>query len=140
MRPAAKTVVGSLLQASWGFPQTLLGAGICLALGRRCRHFRFRSSLITEWPLDRGLSLGAFIFVPERCPRRLLIHEYGHAVQSLILGPLYLLVIVLPSVTWAGLPRLERRRMRRGISYYSFYTERWANALAERVCQEPSMR
>jgi len=129
-----------LLHLTWGLPQTLAGAATLLVAGRHRRRYAFRSAVVTEWALNRGLSLGPFIFVPTGCPRRLLVHEYGHTVQALILGPLYLPVIVLPSLTWAGLPSLERRRIRRHTSYYTFYTERWANALAERVCHEPTPR
>ena len=70
---------------------------------------------------------------------RLLVHEYGHTVQSLILGPLYLLVIGLPSLVWMKTARLGRWRRRSRISYYSLYTERWANWLGERVLKRPSM-
>ncbi|MBR3235215.1 MAG: hypothetical protein IKG11_06330 [Atopobiaceae bacterium] len=129
-----------LVHATWGLPQTVLGAGVKAMAGQDCLSYTFRSALVTEWRLRRGLSLGPFIFVPRGCPRRLVVHEYGHTVQALILGPLYLPVIVLPSLTWAGVPALERARRRRGISYYTFYTEHWANVLAERVCHEPSMR
>ena len=129
-----------LIHVTWGLPQTLAGAATLLVAGRYHKHYPFRSAVVTEWKLDRGLSLGPFIFVPQNCPRRLLVHEYGHTIQALILGPLYLPVIVLPSLTWAGLPTLERRRTRTHRSYYSFYTERWANALAESVCHEPTPR
>jgi hypothetical protein len=129
-----------LLHATWGLPQTIAGAGVLLAAGRHRKRYPFRSAIVTEWKLSRGLSLGPFIFVPRHCPRRLLVHEYGHTVQALILGPLYLPLIVIPSLVWAGTPALERRRRRRGMSYYAFYTERWANHLAERVCHERSMR
>ncbi len=129
-----------LLHATWGLPQTIVGAGVLLAAGRHRKRYPFRSAIVTEWKLSRGLSLGPFIFVPRHCPRRLLVHEYGHTVQALILGPLYLPLIVIPSLVWAGTPALERRRRRRGMSYYAFYTERWANHLAERVCHERSMR
>lgn len=129
-----------LLHATWGLPQTIAGASVLLAAGRHRKRYPFRSAIVTEWKLSRGLSLGPFIFVPRHCPRRLLVHEYGHTVQALILGPLYLPLIVIPSLVWAGTPALERRRRRRGMSYYAFYTERWANHLAERVCHERSMR
>jgi len=128
-----------VLHVTWGFPQAVVGAAVYLACGRHRKHYKFRSAIVTEWKLNRGLSLGPFIFVPRHCPRRLLVHEYGHSIQALILGPLYLFVIVIPSLTWAGVPALERRRVRRQTSYYAFFTERWANYLAERVCNEPSM-
>jgi len=88
------------------------------------------------------VSLGLFIFVPplpDGPSRRLKAHEYGHTIQSLILGPLYVPVILIPSLVWAGTPRLERRRVRRGTSYYSFYTEHWANALVFRLTGETPM-
>lgn len=140
MKDALKYGMATVLHATWGMPQCLVGLSILAMTGRKAPHFRFRSAIVTEWRLRRGLSLGPFIFLPSRCPRRLLIHEYGHTVQALILGPLYLPIIVLPSLTWAGVPTFERRRLRKHVSYYSFYTERWANALAELVCDEPSMR
>ena len=71
--------------------------------------------------------------------RPLLVHEYGHTIQSLVLGPLYLVIIGLPSVVWMNVPALSRWRARTGTSYYAFYTERWANTLGERVLGEPSV-
>ena len=132
--------VALVIHATWGFPQTLLGAAGAFAFGRRNNRYLFRSALVTEWKIARGLSLGPFIFVPQRSPRRLVVHEYGHSIQALILGPLYIPIILIPSLLWAGLPVLERRRGRRGISYYAFFTEHWANKLAEHYCHEPSMR
>lgn len=83
--------------------------------------------------------MGPFVFVPVQCPRRLMVHEYGHTVQSLILGPLYLPLVGLPSVVWSRVPALSRWRRAHRISYYALPTERWANWLGERVCKEPSM-
>jgi hypothetical protein len=44
-----------------------------------------------------------------------------------MLGPLYLLVIGLPSLLWAWLG--DNYREKHGVSYYDFYTEKWANKL-----------
>lgn len=125
-----------LLHVTWGLPQTIVGAATFVVMGRRRKRYAYRSALVIEWRLDRGLSLGPFIFVPDNCPHNLVVHEYGHTVQALILGPLYLPAVVVPSLVWAGTPRLERRRLQRHVSYYSFYTERWANQLAWRVTGE----
>lgn len=46
-------------------------------------------------------------------------HEYGHTWQNRVLGPLYLLVIALPSLISAGL---------QPSNHHNFYTERWADA------------
>ena len=135
-----KAVRASLvaLHAVWGLPQSIVGLVLaCVVRGPRQR---FRTAWVTTWRLDAGLSLGLFLFVPRGCPRRLLVHEYGHSVQSLCLGPLYLPVVVVPSLLWAGIPHVERWRVRHGISYYALSTENWANAWGERACGEPSMR
>jgi len=54
-------------------------------------------------------------------------HEYGHTIQSLILGPLYLLIIGIPSMIWCNNPKYIKLREEKGISYYDFYPEKWAN-------------
>ena len=54
-------------------------------------------------------------------------HEYGHYQQSLRLGWLWIFVIGIPSLIWAGCFQKYRRKNK--ISYYSFYTEKWANKL-----------
>ena len=69
----------------------------------------------------------------------LFVHEYGHTVQSLILGPLYLIVIGMPSTLWGFLPNLHKKRKDEQISYFSFFTEGWANRLGEKVTGEKSM-
>ncbi len=148
-------MIGSLLcllvQCSWGLVQTVLGAAVFLRY-RRCPHFRFRGAVVTVYPLYSSLSLGPFIFLTDKpprdlsgqvphqeIPRRLLVHEYGHTVQSLILGPLYLPVIGLPSSLWAHLPRCQRK-WRGERSYFSFFTEKTANFLGELAVKESSMR
>lgn len=139
-----------LVQCSWGLIQTVLGAAVFLWY-RHCSHFRFRGAVVTVYPLYSSLSLGPFIFLTDKpprdrsgqipcrdIPRRLLVHEYGHTVQSLILGPLYLPVIGLPSALWAKLPQCQRK-WRGKASYFSFFSERSANFLGEIITKEPSM-
>ena len=137
-------VLYPLLQWTWGFVQTVVG-GILTLLLIRYPHFRWRNAVVTRWPLGGSMSLGMFLFLgrvlpdgasPEAVARqeqRVLVHEYGHTIQSLILGPLYLLVVGLPSILWANLPALVRLRRRRHISYYRMYQEAWANSLGTRV-------
>ena len=136
----AKKLTVALLCLTWALPQTIVGAIVFLVTSLRCKHAFYQGAIVSEWRFTRGLSLSAFIFVPKDCSRALVVHEFGHTLQSLALGPLYLPVIVLPSLIWAGTPALERRRQRRRTSYYAFYTERWANAWAERVCHERTPR
>lgn len=126
-----------LWQCTWGVLQTLAGAAALLFNIRR-PHYFYRGALVTEWRLRGSVSLGMLVFLSEsgseKARRKVLTHEYGHCIQSLILGPLYLLVIGLPSVIWAG--AFGGFRARRRVSYYSLYTERWANFLGARITGE----
>lgn len=122
-------------QWTWGFPQTLIGAALYLA-HRRDEHFDYKGAKATVWDKDAGVSLGRFIFVPKNTEKHaeefLLDHEYGHSIQSLILGPLYLLLVGAPSIMWNRLPYFRNKRRRTGRSYYSAPFERTANTLAAR--------
>lgn len=115
-----------LAQFTWGILQNLLGFIIFVfaaATGRYKR--RVGRAFVCQVPFN--VSLGCFIFVVDSYDELLIKHEYGHTLQSLILGPFYLLIIGLPSLIWAGF--FDEWRRKRGISYYSFYTERLANSL-----------
>ena len=109
---------------------------------------------MTEWASYSSVSLGLFLFytvskrsekrdskqIPtDRMTRELLVHEYGHTIQSLVLGPLYLLVIGLPSLLWATLPKYQKKRMK-GLPYSAFWTESSANRLGEKVTKEKSLQ
>ncbi|MBO5785850.1 MAG: hypothetical protein J6R45_00850 [Clostridia bacterium] len=121
-------VIYWLLQLSWGLLQSLIGFVLFLINVRR-KHYFYKGAIITEWAQGGGISLGLFVFV-EQSPREFLVkHEYGHTLQSLMLGPLYIAVIGIPSFIWANLPYFRKKRKAEGISYYSLYCEKWANAL-----------
>lgn len=124
------------LQWTWGLPQNLVGLGMYLACGKAPREM-FRGAAVTRWKLDRGSAgVGMFLFLSPWAGRKTLAHEYGHSIQSLILGPLFLPVIGLPSLLWAGLKPAQAYRRKKGISYDSFYPERWANALGRKFTEE----
>ena len=116
------------LQFTWGILQTLLGAAVFL-LYRKKEHFRYRGSLVTRWGRDDSLSLGFFLFLGEGAGERVLRHEYGHSLQSAILGPLYLLLVGIPSSCWCNVPPMGRSWRSGKRSYYAFYTERWADRM-----------
>lgn len=62
---------------------------------------------------------------------RLIVHEYGHTIQSLILGPLYIILIGIPSFVWARHGKFTKMRAVKGISYSHYWTEKWADRLGE---------
>lgn len=142
-----------LWQCTWGILQTVLGL-IVFLLHIGDKHYFYHGAVITEWKGKSSVSLGLFVFVTkepyfyeklkdeytmEKLSARLLVHEYGHTIQSLILGPLYLIVIGLPSTLWGFLPHLNKKRKKECISYFAFFTEKWANYLGEKVTNQKSM-
>ena len=54
-------------------------------------------------------------------------HEYGHTIQSLYLGPLYLPTVGLVSLGW-NVVRYMSSNLRKK-SYYSIWPENWADKL-----------
>ena len=142
-----------ILHCTWGAWQTLGGFFIYLWYFR-CKHYYYRGVVRTAWNMNAGLSMGLFIFTPKEpdpedqsvhaaadriyC-EQVAIHEYGHTIQALLLGPLYLLLIGLPSITWAGLPQFQRMRSRKNIPYTKLYCEKWASKLGEKVTKEKAI-
>lgn len=118
----------------WGFPQNLVGLIMASFFEMKAQIVRVEKYKDSEVfyinsKFGGAVSLGTYIFIfsDYRDTRKIIMHEYGHSIQSKILGPLYLLVIGLPSIIWAGL--FEKYRNKHKISYYSFFTEKWANKL-----------
>lgn len=100
---------------------------------KKYKHERFNNAFVTYVPHDNfgGVSLGIFIFMnPDRPADRVhdtRMHEYGHTIQSLLLGPLWAFVIAIPSFIWCNVPKFVRMRKEDGVSYYKLYCEGWAN-------------
>lgn len=146
------TCLYMVIQLTWGILQSLLGLVLFL-LNIRCRHYIYHGAVVTEWKPRSSVSLGLFVFCSddphfakangisrEDAASRLLVHEYGHTIQSLVLGPLYLIIIGLPSVTWAFLPAFRRMRREKGIPYSRAYCEASANRLGEKYTGRLSIR
>jgi hypothetical protein len=131
-----------LLQFTWGLPQNL-GGLLWFLFYLRKPHALWNGSVVTRIRRRRfsgGFTLGIFIFLTEPLlpdtEHDLRIHEYGHTVQSLYLGPLWSLVIGLPSMLWCNLPPFQRLRRDRAIPYSALYCEGWADRLGQKVLGE----
>lgn len=133
----AKTIAPILIHLTWGQPQTLIGLIVFLFI-KTIKHkssprtIYHNGAIITElkghWG---GITLGMFVFVDRMSEGdkaysdEIVLHEYGHTLQSLALGPLWSFVIGLPSLIWAGF--FGKWREKHNKSYYWFYPEAWAN-------------
>lgn len=135
-----RRVLFILVQCTWGLPQTLIGLGFFIA-NRKRPHSAYRCSLDTQWKACGGLSLGLFIFTPpeeQQNAQLIRVHEYGHCIQSLLLGPLMLFVGIV-SVAWGNLPYFRRLRQRKQLPYTVCFTESWASAWGEAVSGEKAI-
>lgn len=111
----------------WQLPQNLAGLLLVLLLKPEDSYQFNRARLYYASRMRGGISLGRYIIVRSAMrdyTGRTEWHEYGHSRQSMFLGPLYLLVIGLPSLLWAAVWQPGH-----GSSYYDFYTEKWADKL-----------
>lgn len=127
-----KTILNILLYA-WQLPQNLLGllvlafVGVNVPYDVRGKRIRWPSSFIYfSDRMSGGISLGQYVILSARYVLDInaWYHERGHHLQSIILGPLYLLVIGIPSLLWAAWWNPKRSR-----DYHWFYTESWADKL-----------
>lgn len=135
-----KRILVMVLQCTWGIAQTLMGAVVCLKL-IGCPHKIYRGCIDTRWNKRGGMSLGLFIFTPNEDTERaqlVRVHEYGHCIQSIVLGPLYLIVGLI-SVTWANLPYFRNLRKEKNIPYTSCFVESWASKWGEWVTGEKAI-
>lgn len=130
----------------WGFPQTLLGLILSKTFWIGCKE---ENKLAKEFGIElyvtpvrcynghpifgwfyrtvSGVSLGHYVFLHYYDNNETTLrHEYGHVVQSRMLGWLYLLVIGIPSVYGNLLARVNEHRAK---TYYQHYPEHWADKL-----------
>ena len=125
--------VAELLLYIWQLPQNLLGllvvlfTGVTIPYDIRGDRSRWPSSFIYfSEKMKGGISLGQYVILSSKYVSDVTTwhHERGHHLQSMILGPLYLVVIGIPSLLWAAWWNPGRSR-----SYFWFYTERLADKL-----------
>lgn len=118
--------VAYVLLAVWQLPQYIVALAMWPFLGKKTklaeRHF---NACYMGEKMSGGISLGPIAYVSKASARRpeVICHELdGHTVQSKILGPLYLIIIGIPSILNAAFDFTK--------CYYDFYPEKWANKCA----------
>lgn len=130
-----------ILRFLWQLPQHIL-AGLFLAM-LVLGEFTFTMGITRDgkgrfviYSLRRGsrqfipgASLGEYVFVSAEsvgADNKVISHEIGHTRQSRMLGPLYLLVVGLPSLANNLLSRVSKKVH---ATYYRRYPEAWADRL-----------
>ena len=132
-------IMKNIILYIWQLPQNLLGLLLIMFYKPEYNIVFNENKVYFSSKMYGGISLGKYSIVSKYkyyngnitkiLKDNTVLHEsLGHGKQSKILGPLYLIVIGLPSIIWAGLYGSVIKSTKNG--YYKFYTERWADKLA----------
>lgn len=130
-----KNAMFAFLNCTWGIIQTLFGLVVLIVtLPFLKKMFWYCGAVVCEGKLKFGLSLGLFIFTYYESNFETIKHEYGHCIQSAILGPAYLIAVgiisFLRSITARAVYQFLKRNPRDIIAwYYGGYPEKWADKL-----------
>lgn len=137
--------IGLVLLKFWQLPQSVIGTivqyvymhmkGDKVQVGMPLvnSHPQYLIAAVFSSRMQGGISLGDTITLPHSYSYTTLVHEKGHCLQSLLLGWFYLPIIGIPSILWASWHTLTKSKR----DYYSFFTERWANKLADKyICDK----
>jgi hypothetical protein len=132
-------IVKEVAKYVWQLPQNLLGL-VLIAFYKPERKHVLDNGVEVYYAtrMKGGISLGKYSIVNtchyrkdinESLKRDTVRHEaIGHVKQSLMFGPLYLLVIGISSIVWCGIYGRFVPYTHNG--YYKFWTEKWADELA----------
>ena len=131
------------LSVIWQLPQNIAGCLIFLLHYKKAAKIEISDFRVYVYSLTSytGFSLGNFIFLKKdienysytvkgksRSQSDLIKHETGHSIQSLILGPFFLITIGVLSLSWNIFYELFKLN-KKDVDYYSFFTESWADEL-----------
>lgn len=134
-----KRVVFVVSALTWELPQSVLALVVFLWLkltGRKLVRIYGNTPGVVAFRVlswGRGVSLGRFVYISDHfLTHKVVMHEYGHSLQSRILGPLYLFVVGLPSITQNILGIVLSKGFKRdgyAKRYYQRFPEDWADKL-----------
>ena len=127
--------IKNLILFIWQLPQHIVAIIYFGYLVMMCKDLgvdsRYKQAIVIPCVMRGAITLGNYVFVGLNSEYKETVkHELGHTIQSKILGPLYLIIIGIPSITYCGLRRIFPSLRKK--NYYNFYTEKWANNLSEK--------
>ena len=93
--------IAKLIFTLWELPQNILGQILVWCYGAKKMGDWIDAGVYLSDSFSGGISLGRFIIL-RKYDVTTVKHEYGHSLQSRMLGPLYLLIVGLPSILHAS--------------------------------------
>lgn len=80
---------------------------------------------------DDSHCVGKYVFMNVNTDESIIFrHEYGHRIQSKMLGALYLFIVMIPS--YVHYLYWRKYKNDNWDDYYNFYCEKWANSLTKK--------
>ena len=127
--------IRNLILFIWQLPQHIVAIIYFGYLVMMCKDLgidsRYKQAIVIPCVMRGAVTSGNYVFIGLNSEYKETVkHELGHTIQSKMLGPLYLIVIGIPSITYCGLRRIFPSLRKK--NYYDFYTEKWANYLSEK--------
>ena len=122
-----------IIMIIWQIPQIVVGLFLLLWYHKSLKLIKtYRFVRVYACNMPGGISLGCFALINKYdCDEDNIKHEgIGHAKQSRILGPFYLLLVGLPSISHAELNNIIGCCEKHKEGYYHFWTEKWADRIA----------
>jgi hypothetical protein len=127
----------NMIKYLYQLPQNLLGLIlIVLFRGKKLQDYNDKKVYLVKGYFI--ISLGDYILISKRWYNswdvyspwvdRFLAHEYGHCRQSEILGPLYLIIVGIPSFIFNQISQHNRKF---AVNYYNRFPENWADKLGK---------
>lgn len=119
----------------WQLPQNIIGFILAKTAPCKITYVIFKEDYNIYYRnlFNSGVCLGDYIILDFKCTdNNSILHEYGHHMQSLRLGWLYLLVIGIPSIIFNLYDRTVHKhwtRLQRRTWYYNLPWEAWADKL-----------
>jgi hypothetical protein len=110
----------------WQLPQNLVGLFLLLWYQHEKVYHRLNGRTFyftTEMP--SGISLGNYIIMNRQDKEDGMRHEYGHSIDSRRWGPIYLLVIGLPSILGNIYDRIFHKKWKYSDSCEWYYNQPW---------------
>ena len=131
-----------ILTEIWQLPQHIIAYVIMLVNCKSKRLYISEDGIryyLVKRLFNSGISLGNYIFLDlhgffneYEYGGPIIKHEHGHQIQSLILGPLYLIIIGLPSIIGNIINRIKYKYFKNYYNPDSYYKQPW-EAWADRL-------
>ena len=130
-----------ILREIWQLPQHIIAYAIIVVNHKSIKQMVNKDGIryyLVNHLSNCGISLGNYIFLDADGNYDYITvkHEHGHQIQSLIFGPLYLIVIGLPSIIGNIINIIKYKYFRKYYDpdfYYKQPWEAWADKLGKVV-------